>query len=121
MPITPVITRRVPTSGATDGTPAYVGGDPWGLTWGNTWGAYWANVIEAEPGAAASPVIDVTPRVTGALSATATRRISAFGISLLLEGDESGDLLLEGDESGNLLLEGDAAAFFSSQTKRVVA
>lgn len=119
MPITPAITKRVPVSGATDGTPAYVGGNPWGLTWSVAWGPYWANVIEAVAGAPASPVIDVTPRVTGVLSATSTLRISAFGVSLLLEGDESGDLLLEGDESGVLLLEGDAADFASSQTKRV--
>lgn len=119
MPITPAITKRVPVSGAADGAPAYVGGNPWGVTWSVAWGPYWANVIEAEAGASASPAIDVTPRVTGSLSATATRRVSSFGISLLLEGDESGDLLLEGDESGVLLLEGDAAGFTSDQTKRV--
>ena len=68
------ITKRVIVSAAV----ASVSYDPWGGTWGRTWGNTWLAFTTAE---SASPLIDVTLRVTGQAAADLTGRVSAAPVA----------------------------------------
>jgi len=76
-------TKRVATSGASAGTPASLGSDTWGGTWGglggtlgNSWGKTWYFGTPASGATAASPAVDATKRVSGAITETTTKRVS---------------------------------------------
>ena len=76
-------TKRVATTGASDGTPASLGTDTWGGSWGGfggtlglTWGKTWFYGTLATAATGASPAIDVTARVSGAITETTTKRVT---------------------------------------------
>lgn len=113
-------TKRVATTGVVSGAGGGVGTDTWGRSWGLSWWRSWFSSSQGASETPASPAIDSTPRVAGAVTRNYAQRVHHY---LELEGDESGYLLLEGDmqESGHdvLMLEGDAIAIGGSATKRV--
>lgn len=116
------ITKRVASTGASEGTPSSVGGDTWGGTWGATWGQTFYFGTPSAPGTGASPVISVTSRVSVAPGSSLTSRVSGVKtVEIALSGDQSGNLLgLSGDQLGNeLAASGDATDISISVTTRV--
>lgn len=81
-------TKRVATqgaSGSTPDTPSSVGTDTWGRSWGGagtkafSWGRTWHFGTLAVPGSGpsnAKPEGTPTPRIAGAPSGTATKRVT---------------------------------------------
>jgi len=69
-------TRRVATTGEVGGSPASLGGDTWGNTWHGAWGRTWLSVTPAVAATPASPAPDNTARISGAITANNTKRVS---------------------------------------------
>lgn len=63
--------KRVASNGATPDSFS----DPWNGSWGNSWGNSWRIVTH---GVGASPAIDVTQRVTSAVTASNTKRVTGI-------------------------------------------
>ncbi len=112
------ITKRVATSGGSNGASASIGGDQWHGAWGRTWGNAWHYGTQASGASDVAPAIDVTPRVGERPTRNARQRIHHY-----LEFEDGDYMLLEGDqqETGEdlLVLSCDARDIIASHTRRV--